>query len=212
MRDRTVSIGLRGRKARQTWRAIYQAAWELASERGLANVSVELIAARANVAPRTVFNYFATKEDAVLGTGEIRIPEKAVESFLAGNGPLFDDIAELVFAVVKASRGDFPQIRALIEDSPSLFNHLRKDIHRVVDSVSDVVERRVVDPFRAEIAIATIGQLTALVMERQLRAKDDTDSKLLLVKAIADLREMLSEANLGQLTQRQDPAAIDYRR
>ncbi|MCS5713449.1 TetR/AcrR family transcriptional regulator [Herbiconiux sp. CPCC 205716] len=59
--------GLRERKKRETARAIEVAAVELAAEQSLAEVTIEAISARADVTSRTFFNYYASKEDAVLG-------------------------------------------------------------------------------------------------------------------------------------------------
>jgi AcrR family transcriptional regulator len=59
-------LGLRERKKLETRQALADAAIKLAVERGLENVTVEDIAARAGVSQRTFFNYFPSKEDAVL--------------------------------------------------------------------------------------------------------------------------------------------------
>jgi AcrR family transcriptional regulator len=56
----------RARKKQATRQALHDAAFSLAEEHGLAWLTVEAIAARADVAPRTFFNYFACKEDAIL--------------------------------------------------------------------------------------------------------------------------------------------------
>ena len=56
----------RERKKQATRQALHEAAFTLAEEHGLAGLTVEAIAARADVAPRTFFNYFACKEDAIL--------------------------------------------------------------------------------------------------------------------------------------------------
>ena len=57
----------RERKKNATREAIHHAALSLTEELGLAAVTVEAIAERADVAPRTFFNYFASKDHAVLG-------------------------------------------------------------------------------------------------------------------------------------------------
>jgi AcrR family transcriptional regulator len=62
----TVVPGRRERKKQATRQALHEAAFTLAEECGLAGVTVEAIADRADVAPRTFFNYFACKEDAIL--------------------------------------------------------------------------------------------------------------------------------------------------
>jgi AcrR family transcriptional regulator len=59
--------GLRERKKAETRQAISAAALELALAHGPGGVTVDDIAAAADVSPRTVFNYFATKEEAILG-------------------------------------------------------------------------------------------------------------------------------------------------
>ncbi|MGY1815671.1 TetR/AcrR family transcriptional regulator [Blastococcus sp. SYSU D00820] len=60
--------GLRERKKIATRRALHRAALELVGEHGLDAVSVDDIAARAEVSPRTFFNYFSSKDEAVIGT------------------------------------------------------------------------------------------------------------------------------------------------
>jgi AcrR family transcriptional regulator len=91
--------GLRERKKRETRLALSQATIGLALERGLDNVSVEDIAAAANVSERTFRNYFASKAEAIVAThverGQ-RIAEVLRER--PADEPLWDALVNAVVA------------------------------------------------------------------------------------------------------------------
>lgn len=58
--------GLRERKKQRTHRAIEKAALELFETHGFDGTTIEDIASAAEIAPRTFFHYFPTKEDVVV--------------------------------------------------------------------------------------------------------------------------------------------------
>jgi len=76
-----MTTGLRERKKLATRQALHLAALELVAERGLDEVSVDDIADRADVSPRTFFNYFPSKVDAVIGL-DPESSRRQVEAFL----------------------------------------------------------------------------------------------------------------------------------
>jgi AcrR family transcriptional regulator len=57
--------GLRERKKQKTRRAILEAAFDLFEEQGYDGTTIAAIADRAEIAPRTFFAYFPTKEDLI---------------------------------------------------------------------------------------------------------------------------------------------------
>lgn len=71
-------LGRRDRKKRATRQALRDAALLLVAERGFAHVTIEDIAEAADVSTRTFFNYFPTKESAVIGADPDRVARIAM--------------------------------------------------------------------------------------------------------------------------------------
>jgi AcrR family transcriptional regulator len=63
-------VGLRERKKQRTRDDLAAAAFRLAVDRGLSGFTIDDVAAAAEVSPRTFFNYFSCKEDAVVAHGD----------------------------------------------------------------------------------------------------------------------------------------------
>jgi AcrR family transcriptional regulator len=76
---------LRERKKLATRRALRRVALDLIAERGFSQVTVEDIAAAADVSPRTFFNYFPSKEAALFGTDPDRVA--ALRARVLGEAP-----------------------------------------------------------------------------------------------------------------------------
>ncbi|WP_202918942.1 TetR/AcrR family transcriptional regulator [Saccharothrix deserti] len=117
--------GLRDRKKRQTRAALSHAAVRLVAEHGLDHVTVEDISAAADVSPRTFFNYFATKEDAVLGpdpdTGpRVRARVLAQPAELSAAAAVREALSAEVAAVVAEDRELWLRRMCVVQQHPVL--------------------------------------------------------------------------------------------
>ena len=94
---------LRAKKARQTRHALHDAAITRVLDEGLECATVANIAADVGVSTRTFFNYYATKEDAIVGLDESNIDAKLVDDYVhsdSGVENLAEDTARFVREVL----------------------------------------------------------------------------------------------------------------
>lgn len=101
-------LGLRDRKRIETRNRIAEAARSLALEQGVDGTTIEQVAARADVSPRTFFNYFESKEDAVLGHTELDLEPATLRAHLesVSGEPAAQAVVDLAFLVFGSSFGD----------------------------------------------------------------------------------------------------------
>ena len=187
---------IRTGKRELTAHRITVAAQELALEHGLDGFTMEQLAERAEVSRRTLFNYFPSKDDAVLG-GPPVISEDALAAFTAGGptGRLVDDLASLVLAVLAESpdtRDDVARGRAVMLANPRLITHAHQRLQESVESCLGMMEAREGRGFsrpRVDVAIALVLASFHLAMDRYL----DTDSELaaLFTETLATARDLL---------------------
>ncbi|NQX27258.1 TetR family transcriptional regulator [Microbacteriaceae bacterium VKM Ac-2854] len=116
--------GLRERKRLATRRAIEVAVLELTVERGIEKVTVEDISAAADVSPRTFFNYFSSKDEALVG-GIPQLREEDSEAFVAADGPVLAGLRELFANSTEDSLSDDHEVhllrREIFRRHPQLF-------------------------------------------------------------------------------------------
>lgn len=139
------TVPLRERHRAETWGAIRDAAADLVLEVGLSGATIDAISARAGVSRRTFFNYFQSKEDAVLGTQPPIVPEGALREFDESHGDLFTRTVRLLAAVSLTTVRDdaLPRRRELARQFPELRLRLTQYVSSAEQLVEALLEQRV---------------------------------------------------------------------
>lgn len=166
-------IGLRARKKAARHAAFVAAARLLVNERGLDAVTIEDVCGAVGVSPRTFFNYFASKEDAVLGigieeSGASPVPTDLAATFARGGptGDLFQDLAVLVAAILADPVSGPHRIECvfeLIKGEPRL---LGREVHRMEERRAALelllAEREHARPSGIDAAVAGVVVMSLL--------------------------------------------------
>ena len=106
-----VSMPLRERKKAETWMALHEAAASLALQHGVEQTTVEAIAASAGVSPRTFFNYFQAKEDAILGLREPVLEASLLAEISVTADDLVGQVSRLLMTVAWTAIGGTDRAR-----------------------------------------------------------------------------------------------------
>ena len=112
--------GLRERKRRATRAAIERAAITLVQERGYDNITVAQISERAQVSQGTFFNYFPTKDAAIVGIGTYNLDPDAVHAAFDRLMPATMFTATLTLFLQVVESFDWESDVSLVKDTPSL--------------------------------------------------------------------------------------------
>jgi AcrR family transcriptional regulator len=94
MTDENEKVGLRERKRHETRARLEQAAVDLVIANDIDHVTIDAISERADVSSRTFFNYFDSKEDAILGIVDFDLNEENVLAHAAEHDG--SDLVELI--------------------------------------------------------------------------------------------------------------------
>ena len=141
--------GLRERKRLATRRAIQLAVLDLAGERGLDKVTVDEVSRIADISPRTFFNYFATKEEALLGDAPHLPVESEIERFV-GAGPtesVVSGIGTMLSSSATLTTDDLEltlRRRTVLREHPQLFALRMASMKSFEASLAEVIARRLV--------------------------------------------------------------------
>ena len=174
MSTEIAELGLRERKRLATRRAIQVAAVRLVAENGLDRLTVDEIGRVADISPRTFFNYFPTKEAAIVGDSPTLPDEPFIVDFVEGGGSLLDALASLFTEAVERAAEDreLTQLRrAVIKQNPQLFALRISSMHEFQHEIETVIARRLrfESPDHDEVALASRANLITHVAVGAMR-------------------------------------------
>lgn len=162
--------GLRERKKAATRTALGDAAWSLCVEHGLDGVTVERIAHAAGVSLRTFFNYFSSKEEAVVA-GDTAAAEAFMREFGARpvGEPVLVATREAVLSIFP-EHVDLDRLRQLRElrRHPALLPHLMAAYSAREQELTAAIAARcgidaAEDPYPAVAASTILASLRAMM-------------------------------------------------
>lgn len=144
-----------------------QAALELFAERGFAATTIEQIAARADVAPRTFYRYFPTKE-AVVYHDAADVVGRARDLLLArpADEPPHRSLLGVLTEMGELLAADGQSmllIHQLSEDEPGLLGYQRVLLQQFEQEIVDALAlRRGIDAADLELRVTSAALLSAL--------------------------------------------------
>ncbi|MCA2180830.1 TetR/AcrR family transcriptional regulator [Nonomuraea glycinis] len=177
-------VGRRERKKQATRAALGEAALRLSLRHGVENVTVEQIADEADIALRTFFNYFSSKEEAVMATLSAAAQEliaqfrarPRTESVLRA----FREAVVVVMSQSDVAGRDFVPAFQLIRSTPTLVPHQLAVLAAQEKALAEAISARIGQPAADVYArLCAACALTALrvVLEAWLQRTADTDQQ-----------------------------------
>lgn len=186
--------GLRERKKATTYSALRTSALELSLEHGPDSVTVDAICARAEVSPRTFFNYFTSKEEAIVGWSDSDATwfVATIVARPADEDPLTAVEAGLADLAGLATTSPIWHAQLeLLRLHPRLLSNLTTATARVAVSAADAIAQRTgrgIGDLEVHVLCAAAVAAYRVALTRWLDSPEGTDGRALLTQAFVVLR------------------------
>jgi len=195
-------VNRRERKMQETSARLTSLCRRFTAERGLAGFTIEEVCEQADVSRRTFFNYFASKEEAVLGANPAEETELLAAEFLArgsrGWGAVLDDLVDLVidhFEAVGVDSIGHAEFVAAMEREPRLllsFMGVSRDRDRQVVELVALRENVGTDDPHAEASVSILSTLIRAAGDTFLDPANTRDLAVILRGSLAAMRTVLA--------------------
>lgn len=198
--------GLRQRKRHETRKRLETATISLVARDGLEHTTIEAISEKADVSPRTFFNYFDSKEDALLGLHNIELSDDTVDGCTARHHG--DDVTTLIISLMveligpsltdstlyKTRRQLIKQYPQLLERQMSRMSHINERLIAVVQRVatmsSDVLQ---LSENEAEMLLALCSSSVRITIRDWVTTGQKISLPKLEQRAIQNVNEVLKK-------------------
>lgn len=134
-------------KRAKTYAILEEISTRLVLEKGMSHVTIDEIAAEAGISKRTFFNYFPTKEDAILGPAPTPLTKEHNEQFIAVDHSnltkaALEVLLDMIFDPVRHTfnSATYTRRHRILEAEPELlrqhfarFHHAQEQVERLIE-------------------------------------------------------------------------------
>jgi len=155
-------MGLRERRRRSAMRTIQERALDLFDANGFAAVTIEEIAAAAEVSPSSVYRYFGTKEGILVADEFDAMSQEAVAGLLDADDPV-GSLARIVRTYEEASTTPQRRVRYFFQE-PSVRSAVCAALDRAGQRIAPLLATAGMTPLQTRVATNAVvfGYFAAL--------------------------------------------------
>lgn len=199
------SLGLRERKRIETRKELEAATIALVIRDGLEQTTIEAISERANVSPRTFFNYFDSKEEAILGTHVIDIDDATITRHIAahpGVGTVESVVSLMVDAIGpaltdptlhKSRMQIIRQYPQLLERQITRITQVSKQFMQAIQQIDGASQNVQIDEAHAEVLLGLCMSSIRVSIRQWVAAGKKVALPKLKQQAIQTINEVINK-------------------
>jgi AcrR family transcriptional regulator len=188
------SATLRETRRTATARRITLCAQQLTDERGFEGFTMDDLAEAAELSRRTLFNYYPSKGDAVLGSHDADPVALATFRAKGPHGVLTDDVCALVTTMLEdkaIARDEAARLRRIFRESPRLLAAAHDSMNRSADLfVTEILQREgdAVDVTEARLLVRVMLSIFDLALDDFIVSADDQPLSEIYAELFSKLR------------------------